>query len=272
MTLFSRGSEKTRYVPFSESGRKKRENISFAFKRDLVLIKPNKPLEKLIGAKLTGKTVSSLLARSDDVLRFSQIFDTPKLFPEQEFALLSAEGRAVPYIFVVKADYKDEVVKKIHVVGFPKPADDTGQKAIMDISSFNREANLFFERARKDGHPLSLIALFIRPFRNLLERTSVSGDQSFAIVFPMMQSVFPSSALVAKRAEDHFLVLLPDTPLSAAQQLERQLEKRLTERLAENQEPSFFLRLQSGISERLPEDTGIHTMLKRALLASEKES
>lgn len=117
--------------------------------------------------------------------------------------------------------------------------------------SLNQALELELSRARRYGHPLSLITLDLDHLKTINdEHGHDAGNEAIRKVGEVLKSTVRSFEMVARQGGDEFAVVLPNTGKAEAESLAR----RLCQRIAEQSVRGRPLSASIGVSSREPDD------------------
>ncbi len=126
---------------------------------------------------------------------------------------------------------------------------------------FSIQGEMEYDRARRYGHPLSLVLLDVDHFKQVNDTWGHAfGDRVLRRLAEHCQSESRTSDLVVRLGGEEFAILLVETPINEASKIAERLRLAQMKDALEGREITVSL----GISELLPDDRGIEDMLQRA--------
>ncbi len=91
---------------------------------------------------------------------------------------------------------------------------------------FQVQLKMFVERSKRHNYPLSLIMVDVDHFKNFNDQFGhPEGDKILSLVARRLQAEVRNIDLVARYGGDEFAVILPDTPLSKANEVSERIRK-----------------------------------------------
>ncbi len=116
---------------------------------------------------------------------------------------------------------------------------------------FDRE----WERARREQEPLSLLVIDIRHFQRFNERYGyAAGDRCLAALARVLDAVMKRQIdLAARRQDDEFLLLLPNTPAAGARKMQERIEEGIAaQSILHEDEADTLLHIDIGVATLVP--------------------
>jgi diguanylate cyclase (GGDEF)-like protein len=129
---------------------------------------------------------------------------------------------------------------------------------------FNSQGEMEYDRARRYGHPLSLVLLDVDNFKRVNDTWGHAfGDKVLRRLAQHCERESRTSDLVVRLGGEEFAILLVETPIAEARKIAERLRLAQMSDALEGREITVSL----GISQLLPEDLGIEDLLHRADVA-----
>ncbi|MEO8680675.1 MAG: GGDEF domain-containing protein [Vicinamibacterales bacterium] len=129
------------------------------------------------------------------------------------------------------------------------------------IEALDRE----LERARRSRQPLSILMFDIDNFKTINDELGHQrGDDLLRAVGAQLTRVLRSTDLRCRYGGDEFLIILPDTPASGAQQAAESLRQRMTTLAMVAGGKTFPVTVSIGVAEAGPGELGVTTLIARA--------
>lgn len=126
---------------------------------------------------------------------------------------------------------------------------------------FNSQGEMEYDRARRYGHPLSLVLLDVDHFKQVNDTWGHAfGDRVLRRLAEHCEKHSRVSDLVVRLGGEEFAILLVETPIAEASNIAERLRVAQMSDALEGREVTVSL----GISELLPDDRGIEDLLQRA--------
>jgi len=132
---------------------------------------------------------------------------------------------------------------------------------------FVEVADREFSRARRYGHPLSVLMLDIDRFKTINDRWGhPMGDRVIQELAQLTQSVIRGHDLCGRLGGDEFALILPETDSAGAQLIAERLRARAeaTDTLRADDGTPVKFTVSIGIAPLSPEDTSFDALLQRA--------
>lgn len=131
---------------------------------------------------------------------------------------------------------------------------------------FMMEFDLELKRARRYGHPLSVMMIDLDRFKEINDRHGHAvGDEALRRVARCAMALLRDSDLIGRVGGDEFAVLLPETATEEAAQVGERLRHALASAAGDGQENSAApLTVSIGLSALAAGDPDIETLLSRA--------
>jgi diguanylate cyclase (GGDEF)-like protein len=127
--------------------------------------------------------------------------------------------------------------------------------------SLNQTLELELSRARRYGHPLSLITLDLDHLKAINdEHGHDAGNEAIRLVGEVLKGAVRSFEVVARQGGDEFAVVLPNTGKAEAESLAR----RLCQRIAHHSVHGRALSASIGVASREPNDVTDAPALQKA--------
>ena len=122
-----------------------------------------------------------------------------------------------------------------------------------------------FERARRYGHPFSVIMLDVDHFKGMNDAYGHAvGDRILAELATCFRRVLRTSDLVGRYGGDEFAIMLPETDLPAAQQTGERLREECSQRTLDAGGRPITITVSMGIAALDEECASQDTLLDRA--------
>jgi diguanylate cyclase (GGDEF)-like protein len=105
---------------------------------------------------------------------------------------------------------------------------------LLNHRAFYQTAGIEVDRARRYGHPLSMIYIDLDGFKQLNDRQGhMAGDRALLAVARAIQGNVRTSDIVARLGGDEFGVVLPEASVDAAQAVAAKLQRVVTDGTAQ---------------------------------------
>ncbi len=133
---------------------------------------------------------------------------------------------------------------------------------------FMATAALELERSNRHHRPLSVLMLDIDHFKKINDTFGhAAGDDAIRAFTRASISELRDNDIMGRLGGEEFAILLPETPLSGAWEVAERLRQKIAHMVQECGEARLTITASIGVTEALPEDGSIETVLYRADLA-----
>lgn len=166
---------------------------------------------------------------------------------------------------------RDELVKTQQQADASQQRVDELRHQLRQVSEQNRDDRLtgalshrvlvetFSDEQRRlieSGKPLCLVLLDVDNFSELSSQLGrQAGDDTLSDLVQVIKSVIREDDSVIRYGSEEFLILLPDTLLSAAADLMRRLQRELTKRFFMNDNKRLLITFSAGITQCLAHES-----------------
>ena len=135
------------------------------------------------------------------------------------------------------------------------------QTGLANRRLFSMQGEIEYDRARRYGHPLSLVLLDVDHFKQVNDTWGHAfGDRVLRRLAEHIQNQSRTSDLAIRLGGEEFAILLVETPIAEARNIAERVRRAQISDAVEGREITVSL----GVSELLPDDRGIEDLVQRA--------
>ena len=131
--------------------------------------------------------------------------------------------------------------------------------------AFMEELEKEYDRARRHGHPMSVVMIDLDHFKAINDRHGhAAGDAALRTFAAVVRPLLRSTDVFARTGGEEFALLLPETGLAEACSLAERLRDAVAEATVENGESIFGITASFGVAELSSVDATAYSILNRA--------
>jgi diguanylate cyclase (GGDEF)-like protein len=134
--------------------------------------------------------------------------------------------------------------------------------------AFMEALRIEFSRARRYGHPLTVLMIDLDRFKMINDRYGhEGGDEALKAFADAVRPLLRDTDRFARMGGEEFAVLLPETDLDEGRTLAERLRRATAEINVDSRHESFGITASIGVAELQPEDVNAEDTLNRADMA-----